>query len=171
VEPWSELIRWLYGDALQDTGFWYGHPLAEIKGLSDDELFWVPDATSLCLLWHVGHIAHRERLHVAHLIQGQEAPLVPAAYEAFGTEWCSAGDLRQTVGSSDEVKVWVDGVRQESARFISSLTDKDLHRPAARSPGFTVAQWLLITVSHGALHIGKIQALRHMLKGSRDNPC
>jgi hypothetical protein len=61
-------------------GFWYSHPLYEIRDLNDEELFWVPDENALCMLWHVGHIAHREKLHIATLIQGQEGQVIPERF-------------------------------------------------------------------------------------------
>ena len=70
MSHWTDLAGWLYGDVRTDRGFWYSHPLHEIRELDDDQLFWVPDENALCMLWHVGHIAHRERVHIAKLIQG-----------------------------------------------------------------------------------------------------
>ena len=60
MSEWNDLVQWLYGDVRTGRGFWYSHSLHSIGELSDEQLFWVPDETSLCMLWHVGHIAHRE---------------------------------------------------------------------------------------------------------------
>jgi len=85
LSHWNGLVRWMYGDARPDSGFWYSHPLYEIRGLDERQLFWVPDESSLCILWHAAHIAHRERTHIAGIIQGMEGELIPPQYEIFGT--------------------------------------------------------------------------------------
>jgi hypothetical protein len=171
MSQWTDLASWLYGDVRTDRGFWYSHPVYEVRGLDDDHLFWVPDGNALCMLWHVGHIAHRERVHIAKLIQGQEKRVIPDCYEVFGTEWLSVADLKQAVDSPANVLDWVEAVRGESTQFISSLTNEDFHREAAAGDGLSIGHWLFITVAHGALHIGKIQVLRNILEGKRDNPC
>ena len=58
MAEWNELAHFLYG-----RGFWYADPIGEIRGLTADQLLWVPNPNGMCLLWQVGHIAHRERLH------------------------------------------------------------------------------------------------------------
>jgi len=59
MPDWKGLANFLYGQ-----GFRYASPLREIEGLSEEQLYWVPSGQSLCSLWHAGHIAARERLHV-----------------------------------------------------------------------------------------------------------
>jgi len=168
---WNDLVQWLYADVRGGDSFWYAQPLREIRGLDEDQLFWTPNETSLCMLWHVGHIAHREKLHIAKLIQGQEGEVFPYGYEVFGDEWCSVPDLRAVLDSTEAVLEWVAEVRQASSRYIASLGDDDCFRAASLVEGLSIGHWLLITVAHGALHIGKIQMLRNMLEGKRDNPC
>jgi hypothetical protein len=48
MSPWNELTRWMYGDARQEQGFWYAHPLEEIHGLTEEQLLWVPNEQCLC---------------------------------------------------------------------------------------------------------------------------
>lgn len=61
MSEWKEIAHFLYG-----WDFWYAHadPFREIGGLTEEQLYGVPAPNSLCILWHVGHIAHRERLHI-----------------------------------------------------------------------------------------------------------
>ena len=59
MSGWKALADFMYGDVRTDTGFWYSRPVWKIDGLTEEQLFWVPDPKSLCILWHVGHIAHR----------------------------------------------------------------------------------------------------------------
>jgi hypothetical protein len=173
MSEWNDLVQWLYGDVRKARGFWYSHPLYELRDLTEEQLFWVPDEGSLCLLWHAGHIAHRERVHFHNIIQGLEGPAVPPTYEVFGTEWVSPDQVREAVGSVEDVTRWIGEVRDQSTRFIASLTDAAFHQVAAGADveGLTVGHWLLITVGHGAIHIGKMQMLRAMLQKRRDNPC
>ena len=79
--------------------------------------------------------------------------------------------LKEAIDSTANALKWVETVRQNSTQFVSSLADQDFHHPAAAGEGLSIGHWLFITVSHGALHIGKIQLLRNMLEGKRDNPC
>ena len=72
MEDCRQVAAFLYGDE-----FWYGDPLREVHGLSEDQLFWVPHPKGLCALWHVGHVAHRERTHIAGFLQGLEGELLP----------------------------------------------------------------------------------------------
>ena len=172
MSKWKDLVHWMYGDVRTDRGFWYSHPLWAIHGLEEDQLFWVPDENSLCLLWHVGHIAHRERLHIGRFVQGLDDTLIPASYEVFGPDWCSVDQVRASIDSATGVLDWVKAVRQESTTFIDSLSDDDFHKvPPSSEFGLSIAHWLFITVSHGAIHIGRIQLLRAMLEGKRDRPC
>ena len=59
MSEWQDVFHFLYG-----RGFWYADPLREVAGLTEEQLFWTPDPKALCALWHVGHIAHRERSRV-----------------------------------------------------------------------------------------------------------
>jgi hypothetical protein len=160
----------MYGDVKRDRGFWYSHPLYELRDLNEEQLFWVPDDNALCLLWHAAHIAHRERLQIARIIQGIEGEIIPLAYEVFGAEWRSVNDVRAAVDSVDSVLAWIRDVRAASTAFIAALDEADVHKPAAND-ALSTGHWLFITVGHGALHIGKMQVLRNMLLGQRDNPC
>ena len=171
MSEWNGLVQWLYGDVRTGRGFWYSHSLHSVSELTDGQLLWVPDETSLCMLWHVGHIAHREKLHVAQLIQGQEDTGIPERYDVFGAEWCPVSAVREAVDSVAAVCEWVETVRNDSSEYIATLSDDDFHRPAVFGDGLSIGHWLLVTVSHGALHIGKIQQLRSMLEGRRDSPC
>lgn len=172
MSEWNDLAHWMYGDVKTDRGFWYSHPLHVVDGLSEDQLFWVPDENCLCMLWHVGHIAHRERLHIGRFLQGIGEELIPAQYEIFGTDWCSVDKVRESVDSVDSVFQWVQEVRAQSTDFVNSLRDDDWHKVLPTSEfGLTTAHWVFLTVSHGAIHIGKIQMLRAILERKQDNPC
>ena len=78
--------------------FWYADPLREIEGLTDEQLFWVPDPNNLFILWRVGQIAHTKRTHLASFLQGIEEPVIPLKCEVFGTRWCSVEEVRRSVG-------------------------------------------------------------------------
>jgi hypothetical protein len=167
MSEWNELMHWMYGE-----GFWYAKPLWAIHKLTEDELLWIPEPNSLCMLWHVGHIAHRERFHIAKFLQGLEGEIIPPQYEIFGPDWVSVDEIKKSIDSVPAVLEWVADVRKETHRYIDSLTDDDLHTvPPTSDLGLSIAHWLFITVSHGAVHIGKIQLLRAMLEGKRDRAC
>jgi hypothetical protein len=93
MSEWKEVAHWLYG-----RGFWYANPPREIEGLTEEQLFWVPDPKSLCILWHVGHIAHRERIHIGRFLQGLEGEIIPPRYRVFGPDWASVEDVRESIG-------------------------------------------------------------------------
>ena len=105
MSKWKEVANFMYGDVLKDRGFWYSRPLFEIDGLTEEQLFWVPNPKSLCILWQVGHIAHRERTHVGRFLQGLQGTIIPPQYDIFGTEWCSAEKLRLSIGNVQDVLV------------------------------------------------------------------
>jgi hypothetical protein len=59
-----------------------------------------------------------------------------------------------------------------SQAYIASLGDEDWHRvPPSSESEMSMAQWLFITVAHGALHIGRIQLLRALAEGKRERAC
>ena len=168
TDLWKDVAHFLYG-----RGFWYADPLAEISGLAEDQLYWVPAAGSLCILWQVGHIAIRERLHIGVFVQGLTGGVVPTQYRVFLDE-ASPDEVRAAVGSLDEFYAWARDARRESHRCIDSLDALDLQRPADGAAGntdTTVAHWLYITVAHTALHIGRIQMLRAMIEGEPERAC
>jgi len=161
----------MYGDATTGKGFWYSHPVYEIHDLDEEQLFWVPDERSLCILWHAAHIAHRERTHIARIIQGVEGEIIPPKYEVFGVEWRSVDDIRKSIDSVANVTEWIGKVRDESSDFIASLDEAGFHEVPPDADGLSIGHWIFITVGHCAIHIGKIQLLRSMLEGTRDSPC
>jgi hypothetical protein len=163
----KDLAHFLYGQ-----GFWYADPFREIKGLPEDQLYWVPDPNSLCIIWHVGHIAHRELVHLGIFLQGLDESIIPSRFEVFGPEWSSVEKVRQSVDSVNSVLEWVREVRENSHKYISSLTDDDFHSiPPSSEDSLSVAHWLFITASHTALHIGRIQLLRALSEGKLERAC
>lgn len=162
------LAQFMFG---HEDGFWYAHPLGEIEVLSNDQLFAVPGEGALCILWQVGHIAHRERVHITRICQGLSEDGIPEEYDVFGDTWVPADELRETVGI-DEVLDWARDVRRASLQYIEALTAEDMERLTGNpDDGLTVAHWLMITAAHGALHIGRIQALRAWLEGDEERAC
>lgn len=164
---WKGVVHFLYG-----RGFWYADPLDEIKGLTEDDLFWVPDPKALSVLWHVGHIAHREKVHIGGFLQGLAGDLIPQRYNIFGPDWWPAEKLRDTVGPVEDVFEWVREVRRQSHEYIDSLTEEEMHAvPPTSAGGLTAAHWLFITVAHTAVHIGRIQLLHALIKGEHERAC
>ena len=79
VKKWKDLAHFLYG-----RGFWYVDPIKEIHGLTEEQLYWVPNPNALCMLWHVGHVAHREQYHLGVFLQGHyKATIIPSQFEYF----------------------------------------------------------------------------------------
>jgi len=168
----TDVASWLFGDMSDDMGFWYSYPLWEVYGLTEEQLYWIPDPSFLCNLFHVGHIAHRERCHVGMNLQGLEPSIIPPEYEVFGTKWASPEDIRRSIGSVDAVFEWVQEVREESRRYIESLSPEDYSEvPPTSEFDLTVSHWLFINVAHTALHVGKLQLLRSLIEGKRERPC
>jgi hypothetical protein len=176
VADWQAVAEFLYGEE-----FWYSDPFREVEGLTEEQLFWVPNPKCLCILWQAGHIAHRERTHIGRFLQGVEQDLIPSRYEAFGPDWCSVDfgpdwcsveEMRSSIDSVGEVFAWVRDVRKESRAYIASLSDADWHQvPAGSEFGMTVAQWVFLTTVHAAMHLGRIQLLRALLEDEHDRPC
>ena len=167
MSKWNDVAHFMYGPE-----FWYANPLREISGLTDEQLFWVPDPKSLCALWHVGHIAHRERLHIGRFLQGLQGEIIPPQYEVFGAEWRPVDDVRKSIESVDSVLDWVRNVREKSHNYIMSLSEDDFHTvPATSEDGLSVAHWLFITTAHTALHIGRIQLLRALIESEHERAC
>jgi hypothetical protein len=161
------LLHFLYG-----KGFWYANPLHEIRNLTAPQLLFIPHPNSLCILWQVGHIAHREQYHIGVFLKGEKPSIIPAQYNVFGPEWASVDQLTSSIDSIEDVFTWVEEVRAESHRFIASLKSEDLSTvtPTA-GDGLSIGHWLFITAAHTALHIGRIQLLRAMVETKHERAC
>ena len=161
---WVGAFRWGFGE-----GFWYADPVGEIEGMTEEQLLWVPQARMNCGLWQVGHIAHRERIHIGFLLQGQkEEDLIPGQFAAFGIDvaYAAGPALLEEVGPVESVKQWVGEVRRQSLEYIGSLGEEDWHGvPTSSCEGNSVAKVLIQTVGHTGVHIGRIQLLRAMMAG------
>lgn len=167
MSQWQDVAHFLYG-----RGFWYADPIKEIDGLKQEHLYWTPDPKGLCILWHAGHIAHRERTHIGKLLEGIEEAVIPPQFEVFGTEWCSTEKIRESVESVESVLAWVSDVREKSHAYIATLSDEAfLAVPETSHRGLSVAHWLFITASHTALHIGRIQLLRALIESTHERAC
>ena len=163
----KDISHFQYGN-----GFWYADPINEIKGLTEEQLYWIPSSNSMCTLWHIGHIAHRERYHIGYFLQGIKNNLITPKYEVFGPEWCSLKKLQKTIKSVKDVFSWVKDVRQNSHKYIESLTDEDYFSiPQTSEENLSVAHWLYITAAHTALHIGRIQLLRSIIENTKERAC
>jgi len=167
MSKWKEITHFLYG-----KGFWYADPLREIQDLTEEQLFWIPGSKSLPIIWHVGHIAHRERFHIGRFLQNLEGTIIPPQYEVFGPDWRSSEDIRKPIGSIQNVFNWMCDVRDESHKYIASLNEDDFHTiPTTSEDGLSIAHWLFITTAHTALHIGRIQLLRSLIEGDKERAC
>ncbi|MHB0878870.1 MAG: DinB family protein [Anaerolineae bacterium] len=167
-ESWRSVAHFLYGD-----GFWYADPLAEIAGLTEEQLYWVPAPGSLCALWQVGHIATRERLHFGVFMQGLTGAVIPSQYRVFLGE-ATPDEIRAAIGSLEDLYTWIRQARQESHHCIDSMSAADLTRPAGEAAGnteTTPGHWLYVTAAHTALHIGRIQMLRALIEGKQERAC
>lgn len=167
MNGWQDVAHFLYGQ-----GFWYADPLREIKDLSEEQLLWVPAPTGLCMLWQVGHIAHRERLHIGRFLQGTQGALIPLEYDVFGHRWCTVEEMLASIGEVDSVLSWVREVRDQSHAYIDTLSEEDWHAvPDTSEDDLSVAHWVFITATHTALHIGRIQMLRALVEGELERAC
>ena len=132
----------------------------------------MPDPNGLCILWHVGHIAHREKTHIGRFLQKIEKPIIPQEYEVFGTKWCSAKELRKSIDSIDNIFVWAHRIREDSRNYIMSLKDEDFNVVTPTSErGLSIGHWIFITSAHTALHIGRIQLIRALIENRHEEPC
>jgi hypothetical protein len=171
---WKAVALFMYGDITIPDGFWYTDVRREIRGLTEEQLFWVPNEKALPIIWQVIHVTHRERYHIARYLQGIKGELMPSEFEAVGRDWCSLQQARKLITSVESVLSWVRDVRGESRAFIESLSDADfLAVPefTEESEGLSVSQWLFITAAHTALHIGRIQLLRALIEDEPERAC
>ena len=170
----KDVAKFMYGDITIPEGFWYTDVLREIRGLTEEQLFWVSNEKTLPIIWQVIHVTHRERYHLGRYLQGIKGELMPSEFEAVGRDWCPMEKTRELIGSTERVLSWVRDVRGESRAFIESLSDADfLTVPefTEESEGLSVAHWLFITAAHTALHIGRIQLLRALIECEKERAC
>ena len=165
---WKDLAHFMYG-----RGFWYARVLDAIDNLSETQLLWTPRDGDLPMLWHVGHIAQREALHIGCFVAGSRYDeLVPERFGVF-VDWEPVERIREGIGSVSDVLRWAQETRERCHGVIDALSDADLDRPSfdESDPHLTVAHWLVITPVHTGVHYGKIQALRAQIEGVHDPAC
>ena len=172
----KNIAIWMFGDVKKDEGFWYSHHINSISGLNEEQLFWIPNPKILCILWYVGHIAHREKCHISKILQDIKGSFVPQKYEIFGDCWCSVKELRSSIDSVQNVLSWADEVRKSSRKYILSLNEKDFYKIPKSSElsnelELSIGHWLFITSAHTSLHIGRIQLLRAMIEDKYERAC
>jgi len=158
----SDAFHWGFG-----RGFWYADPIKETEGLTEDELYWSPAPQIQCILWHVGHITHRERFHIKCLLEGKnEEDVIPGKHSVFFHDAYDVQTFRNRCPQPDQVMGWAREVRWESHEFISRLTPERYNVvPVSSFEGNSIARVLIQTVGHTGLHIGRIQLLRMMMQG------
>ncbi|MBN1867646.1 DinB family protein [Candidatus Sumerlaeota bacterium] len=166
---WNDAAHWALG-----RGFWYADPVVEVCDLSEAQLFWVPTPLSLSVIWHVGHIAHRERYLVGHVLQGisEDDLKIPEGYEVFGAEWRHAETVRDHVKSVQAVFNWCREVRAATHEYVDGLKPEDYGVvPPSSNEGLNAAQVLYQIVAHTALHIGRIQLVCSILRYENERAC
>lgn len=158
----------MYGDAFQwafGRGFWYADPLVESRGLSEEQLYWSPAPDIPCILWHVGHIGHRECFHIQCMLKGRdEKKVIAAKWEIFFDCPYETHRFRNAFPEPRKVTDWVREVRSCSHQFISQLKLADYNAvPTSSFECNSIARVLMQTIGHTGLHIGKIQLLRRLM--------
>jgi len=156
----NDAFHWAFG-----RGFWYADPLAEVKDLSEEQLYWSPTPDIQCVLWHVGHIGHRECFHIQCMLKGRdEKEVFPEKWKLFFDCPYETHRFRNTFPEPREITGWVRDVRSNSHQFISQLKLADYNTvPRSSFMGNSIAQVLMQTVGHTGLHIGRIQLLRRLM--------
>ena len=157
----NDAFHWAFG-----KGFWYADPVKEVSGLTKDQLYWSPGPRIQCALWHVGHIAHRERFHIKCLLEGQnEEDVMPSNHSVFFDCAYDAKTFRSSWPEPEEIMRWAREVRRESHEFISALTPDQYNVvPSSSFEGNSIARMLMQTIGHTGLHIGRIQLLRMLMQ-------
>jgi hypothetical protein len=150
-------------------GFWYADPLYEFNGLTENQLYWTPDANCMCLLWHAGHIAERECRNLGQYCPDCPGYNVPKPYRVFA-EWSNVKDVRGA-GPWTDVFNWVRDVREESHRFIDSIKERWHEVPPDSREHLSIASWVFITAGHTAEHIGRIKHIKAMLLRKPEEVC
>lgn len=164
---WNELVGFLYGQ-----GFWYATSKNHLKGLSNDDLYKTIADNTFPIIWHIGHITHREKYHFDVIIKGNKHNPIPKEFEMFGTDWIPASKINTGAVKSEVVISWADMVRKESFEFMRNLSEDDFKKPIFNPlEGHTIGHWIFITACHTSLHIGKIQTIRDILLKQKENPC
>lgn len=161
---WRDVAHFIYG-----RGHWHADPLYEFNGLSESQLYWSPDRNCLCLLWHAGHIAQRECLHIGQFEPDNAAFSVPKPYNVFG-KWSDVRDVRGA-GPYSDVFNWVRDVRDASHAFIDTIKERWHDVPEDSLEGHSIATWVFATAAHTAEHIGRIKHLKAMLLNRPEDVC
>lgn len=158
MSGWKEVAHYIYGE------FWYADPIAEIEGLTQEQLLWQPQSNVHCILWNLGHIAHREHVHFCGGVSGGTDEVIPPEFEIFNAPH-TPDELIRSVGSVEKVVEWVRDVRRGTHAIIEALNEETIHAtPPKPFHGLRASHWLMVTAAHTGLHIGRIQLLRRMVE-------
>ena len=91
--------------------------------------------------------------------------------QVFGADRAPVEEIR-AASSTEDVLAWAREVREESLRFVDSLTPADLETVTPNAGDqLSTEHWLFITAAHTALHIGRIQLLRALIEETEERAC
>ena len=154
-----EHFQFMYGDR-----FWYSDPLKAVADVGADDLYWTPPPGVKCILWHLGHIAHKEEVHIGVFLETPQRKRVHPELDELFMHGTGADTMKETVPDPELVFAWMKHVRAETRRFIGGLTPDGFDRvPPASHGGLNIGQWLGITLVHTGVHLGQIYALKQLL--------
>lgn len=130
-----------------------------VDGVTEQEADVVPPGFSNNIRWNLGHIYLDQFLWIQHLTK--EAIPLPDGYHTWFAHGTKPSDWRGSVPSLVEL-------RQLLAGQIGWIREQYGHRleeefPATESGMYTIAQVLVRTIYHEALHVGTMLAMRRML--------
>ena len=64
----------------------------------------MPDGEAVELLLESGVVfVHDVAAHVGRFLQGLKGEIIPLQYEVFGPDWCSAEEIRDTIGRPHKI--------------------------------------------------------------------
>jgi hypothetical protein len=143
-----------------------GHGIVEgcASDLSDADLLVrvVPGANHLA--WQLGHMISGTRMML--LAIGQEAPELPAGFEAAHAKEAAGSDDRGQFATKAQYLALADKVKAASLAAIDRIADEDLDKPGPermRQYAPTVGAVLTMLGGHWMMHAGQFASVRRKL--------
>jgi uncharacterized damage-inducible protein DinB len=146
-----------------------------VDGLSTKQLAFRPGSEANSIGWLVWHLTRVQDDHVSEVAGHQQAWAEQGWAERFGLDLDplatgyghSSAEVAKVTASGELLTGYHDAVYEDTARFISGLTDPDLDRVVDRrwDPPVTLGVRLVSVVTDDLQHAGQAAFVRGLLLG------
>ena len=158
-----DLMKWM----LDYTTPWI---IETFQGIADDRICVRPSENINSAGWIFGHIAVKERIHIAGLAQGiNDIPKEFYMFHGFPPP-PTEEQLREVIRSREILIDYWREVRQRTYEYLAELSDADLKKVPEKSViadgepnrDNPIREYFVMTIQHQNCHWGQLQIIQNL---------